>query len=290
MAGGNHNTWKFKLRKMIWSSIIILFLVCVGLSVFIVGCQGSMVYHPSRDLNATPADGGLKFDDVYLTTTDGVKINGWFVPAENPRGTVLVFHGNAMNMACRVGTLQFFNSLGLNVFMIDYRGYGRSEGSPSENGTYADAEAAWDYLVKDRGISQESIVIFGRSLGGAIAIYLAEKHPQAAGLIVESGFTSVMDMAERVLPLPGVRHLIYIRYDSIGRIGNVKMPVMIIHSPDDDIIPYSMGEALYAKAPQPKEFLKIHGPHNGGWDESMSIYRPAVEKFVNGLFGQKNQQ
>ncbi|MCP4378426.1 MAG: alpha/beta fold hydrolase, partial [bacterium] len=154
--------------------------------------QGSLVYRPTRQLINTPDQMGMQYENVSLQTSDGVKVHGWFIPCETEKGTVLMFHGNGGNISHRLETIAIFRRMGYNVMIIDYRGYGQSEGSPSEQGTYRDAEAAWTYLTRKRKIDASKIVLFGRSLGGAVAAWLAvEKH--SAGVILESTFTSVPD-------------------------------------------------------------------------------------------------
>ncbi|MDX1517312.1 MAG: alpha/beta fold hydrolase, partial [Woeseiaceae bacterium] len=151
---------------------------------------------PGRALVATPQQLGLDYEDVRFDTADGVTLHGWYVHAREPRGTVLFFHGNAGNISHRLDSIAIFYDLGLDTFIIDYRGYGQSEGKPSEAGTYRDAEAAWQYLVAERGVPPAKIVVFGRSLGGAVAAWLTSQR-EAAAVIVESAFTSAVDVARR---------------------------------------------------------------------------------------------
>lgn len=241
--------------------------------------QSRLVYYPTRKLEDTPADWNLTYEDVWLKASDGVKIHGWYVPAAKPRGTLLFFHGNGGNISHRIETLEIFNRLGLNVLIVDYRGYGLSEGKPSEDGTYRDAEAAWDYLTQQKAVPPENIILFGRSLGGAVAVYLAEKkHP--AGLIVESTFTSIPDVGAKMFPFLPIRWLCRIKYDSAARIANVGCPVLSIHSPDDDIIRYEFGRALFDKAVEPKRFLEIEGSHNEGFLCSIIAYQNGLDEFI----------
>ncbi len=241
--------------------------------------QCHLAFHPMRELEGSPAEAALRFEDVRLTTDDGVKLHGWYVPADSPGGaTLLFFHGNAGNISHRVDSIALFHELGLNVLIIDYRGYGRSQGRPGEKGTYADAEAAWRYLTEHRDVKPEQIVIFGRSLGGAVAVELATRHTPAA-LIVESTFTSGADMARRMAPwFP--RWLIFLRYDSLQRIGQVHCPVLIVHSRDDEMIPFEQGRRLFAAAPSPKEFLELEGGHNEGYLLCLETYRRTLRAFL----------
>jgi hypothetical protein len=183
----------------------ISFYVLLGVMLFFM--QERMVFlarMPGRQLEATPRDAGFDYVDVNFETADGLSLHGWYVYAHNPRGTILFLHGNAGNISHRLDSIAIFHELGLDTFIIDYRGYGQSEGKPSEEGTYRDAEAAWQYLVTQRGKDPERIIMFGRSIGGAVAAWLATKHKPAA-LIVESSFTSAVDMAAQLYPFMPVR-------------------------------------------------------------------------------------
>ena len=244
--------------------------------------QGDMIHlpdTPSRKLVATPEQIDLKYEAVTLIATDGVRLSGWFVPVAQPRATVLFFHGNAGNISHRLDTLELLHSLNLAVFIIDYRGYGESEGKPTEEGLYRDAEAAWEYLTETRGIPAHEILLFGRSLGGAVAAYLAEHHP-ALGLVLESTFTSIPEIAAQLYPWLPVHTLTRYWYDTGSRLPNIDMPVLIIHSPDDEVIPFSHSQALYDLAKEPKCFVEIQGGHNTGLLESWETYRRGWDKFI----------
>ncbi|MEW8505720.1 MAG: alpha/beta hydrolase [Candidatus Thiodiazotropha sp.] len=234
---------------------------------------------PSRELVATPQQLGLSFEPVSLRTTDGVRLHGWFVPHENPRATLLFFHGNAGNISHRLESIALFNSLGLSVLIFDYRGYGRSEGKPSEAGLYRDAEAAWRYLHEERAIPGHEVLLFGRSLGGAIAAYLGAKN-RAMGVVLESSFTSVPDMAAELYPWLPVRWLTRYSYNSGERMAAIASPVMVIHSRDDEIIPFDQGRTLYAQATAPKRFLELNGDHNYGFMQNIDRYRDHWNEFI----------
>ncbi len=244
--------------------------------------QGKLIYYPnlpSRKLTADPLKIGLSFDEVTIKTSDEVKLHGWFVPAAQEEGVLLFFHGNAGNISHRLDSLALFHRLGLSTLIIDYRGYGQSGGRVSEEGTYLDAEAAWRYLVDVKNIEPAQIIIFGRSLGGSIGAHLAARY-QPGGLIVESAFTSVPDMAASLYPFLPVRLLSKFRYDTGKALQECECPVLIIHSSEDEIIPYSHGEELFAIAPEPKMFLSIRGGHNDGFLVSGSKYREGLERFM----------
>ncbi len=235
---------------------------------------------PGRTLVATPESIGLDYEDVTFAAADGVELHGWFVPAKDARATVLFFHGNAGNISHRLDSLRILHGLGLSTFIIDYRGYGRSEGRPSESGLYADARAAWSELVDERGIDPEHIIAFGRSLGGAVAACLAGERT-LGGLILESSFTSVPDLGAELYPWLPVRWLARLDYDTRACLAEVRAPVLVVHSPDDDIIPFHHGEALAAVADV--ELLRIRGDHNTGFLRSGDLYRRGLERFVDSL-------
>jgi len=241
--------------------------------------QDRLVYYPDPDVDTTPKQLKMPFEDLMLTTSDGVRISAWYVPAAKARGTVLFCHGNGGNISGRLDTLWTLNRLGMNVLLFDYRGYGTSEGKPNEAGTYRDAEACWKYLVEDKGLAARRIVIHGRSLGGAVAAHLA-KDRAPAGLILESTFSSLPAMGAKVYPMFPVRLLSKYRYATAEYVAGVKCPVLCVHSPDDDIVPFAQGRAVFEAAPQPKRFVEIHGSHNSGYMESDEIYNPALKAFL----------
>ena len=214
-----------------------------------------------------------------LTTEDGIRLHAWFVAADAPRGTLLFSHGNAGNISHRLDSISLFHSLGLDILIFDYRGFGESEGKPSEKGTYLDVKAAWDYLLEERMISPEEIIIFGRSLGAAIAVDLASQHP-SAGVILESAFTSVPDMAASLYPWLPVRLLSRYRYNSLDMIARITSPLLVVHSREDDIIPFAHGEKLFAHANEPKQFLELRGGHNDGYHASRKSYMKSMQQFV----------
>ncbi len=234
---------------------------------------------PGRALEATPRHFGFDYDDVTLMTVDGVSLHGWYVPAESPRGTVLFLHGNAGNISHRLDSIAVFRELGLDTFIIDYRGYGQSEGKTSEVGTYRDAEAAWQYLVSERGKDPAGIVIFGRSIGGAVAAWLGSQR-KAGALIVESSFTSAVDMASRLYPFMPVRLIARLKYPVEEYVTASNSPTLIVHSRDDEIIPFEMGQALYEAAPHPKAFLELRGGHNDAFFLSRRSYVVGLDEFI----------
>lgn len=252
--------------RMIGHAFGIVAMAYAGLALVLYLFQPGLVYYPEigREVRDTPRQAGLDYENVNLVTADGIALHGWFVPGAQPRGTVLFLHGNAGNISHRLDSLRMFHRLGYSTLIVDYRGYGNSAGKPSEQGTYLDAEAAWRYLTETRKTPSSTIVLFGESLGGAVAAWLAVRHPPAA-LVIASGFTSVPDLAATFYPYLPVRLLSRFSYDTREYLGSVATPVFIAHSPDDEIIPYRHGRALYDAANPPKRFLELSGGHNEGF-------------------------
>ncbi len=267
---------------MLFSVIFIVVSVWLSLSLLIYVFQPNFIYYPHPDVLATPATVGLQYDDINLTTSDGVKLNGWWIPASSSHEdtyTLLFFHGNAGNISHRLDSIQLFHKLGLSVFIIDYRGYGNSEGNISESGTYQDALAAWQYLTEEQSIPANRIIIFGRSLGGAVASWLATQTSPAA-IILESTFTSIADIGKHYYPYLPTQLLARIRYPSIERVIQFNSPTLFIHSKSDDIIPFKHGQQLFEAAKQPKFFLEIIGDHNTGFATSGPRYTDGIETFI----------
>lgn len=242
---------------------------------FVYAFQSRLIYFPSRDVWATPADIGLDFEDLILPCSDGVRIHTWYVPASNARRSVIFAHGNAGNLADRLETIKMLHRSGLNVLAFDYRGYGRSEGDPTEEGTYRDADAAWHFLTAERNVAPGDIVLFGRSLGGAVMIDLAARHEPGV-LVAESTFTSLADVGRIHYPLLPVRWILSYRYDSRSKVGRIACPKLFLHGRDDTLIPLSIGRALFDAACEPKTFIETPGDHN----DSGVMYAPEyVERF-----------
>lgn len=258
-------------------------LLCAWLFFF----QSQLIYFPTRAIEATPAAIGLAYEPVEFRAEDGVKLTGWNLPACppppdqacQPRATLLFFHGNAGNISHRLESIAIFRGLGLDVFIFDYRGYGASEGGPDEEGTYRDAEAAWRYLTETRRVAPERIVYFGRSLGAAVAAWLAARRPPGA-LILESTFTSAPDLGTDLYPWLPVRWLARIDYDTRERLASIASPVLIVHSPQDEIIPFHHAERLLAAAREPKELLRLRGDHNSGFYVTGKDYIAGLDAFL----------
>jgi fermentation-respiration switch protein FrsA (DUF1100 family) len=264
---------------MIWSFVGLIVIGYLSLAALLFFWQERLIYFPTRAWAATPAEIGLAYEEVWLEATDGVKLSGWFVPAEPARGVILFFHGNGGNISHRLESLELFHRLGLSVFILDYRGYGQSEGRPSEQGTYLDAEAAWRYLTDERQIPPHQIILFGESLGGAVAAWLAQTR-SPGGLILLSTFTSIPDMGAQTYPFLPVRLLARVNYNTLARLPEISCPVLIVHSPDDEIVSYSHGQRLFAAANTPKKFLGLKGGHNEGVMISVAEYEAGLTAFI----------
>lgn len=270
------------ILKIMRSALIAAALFYIGTVTYFFLIQKSLVYFPSSEIWMTPDMMGLDYEEVFINTADGERIAAWYLPKKDSRGTLLFFHGNAGNISHRLDSLRIFNELGLNTLIIDYRGYGASSGSPSEKGLYMDAVAAYEYLVDEKEISPDRLMIFGRSLGGGVASYLASVKLPAAGMILESVFISMPELGREIYPFIPVRLIARERFSVLENINNSEIPLLVVHSPDDEIIPFSHGKKIYENSSSEiKEFLKIRGSHNEGFFRSMDIYMKGLDNFLN---------
>lgn len=229
-----------------------------------------LVFFPSRPLWPTPQALGVPHDDVTLTTEDGVRLQAWLLHAEKPRATVLFFHGNAGNIGDRLQNGIELTRLGLEVLLVDYRGYGKSEGTPTEEGTYRDATAACEYLARRPSPPPGGLVIFGRSLGAAVAVELATRKPCRA-LVIESAFTSVKDLARGMFPYNLFLPMIPAMYESLVRIRQISVPTLVIHGSRDEIIPFEHGKALHEACRGPRSFHALEGATHNDWYQSNPV-------------------
>jgi fermentation-respiration switch protein FrsA (DUF1100 family) len=247
--------------------------------------QCRLVFEPDAILHAMPVDYLFPVSDVAVAGEPGQTLHGWWIPAARPRAKVVLYlHGSDGNVSTNMKGIVPLRELGYSVFMIDYRGYGASGGGfPFERGVYRDAQAAWDYLVGERGVNPADLVIYGHSLGGAIAIELALRHPEAAGLVVESSFTSICDMARlesRYAVVP-VDLFLNQRFDSLAKVGTLTLPVLYIHGTADEIVPFEMGRALYAATPTARGFVAVPaGRHEDNAVMGGAELRSAIGHFV----------
>jgi fermentation-respiration switch protein FrsA (DUF1100 family) len=252
-------------------------LALVALATAITGCresvEGRFIYYPSRTHSGDPASVGLAFRDVTFTAEDGVKLHGWLIPGRRPT-TLLYSHGNGGNISDRLSIARILSDqLGVGLFMYDYRGYGRSEGTPSEAGLVRDAIAAREAVLHE-GVAPEHLVYYGRSLGAAVTVELALAHPPRA-VVLEAPFASVRAMANTVIP--GAGFLFSTRWDTLAGISRLRAPLLVLHGDADEVVPYAQGRAVFAAAPEPKTFVTIRaGRHyhmNTQWSEYWAAWR-----------------
>jgi hypothetical protein len=272
------------MRRMLGELLIPLGIAYGAVLILVFVFQSHLVFFPGtgREAVLTPQSYGMRFESVEIRTADGESLAAWWVPAEGARGTVLFFHGNAGNISHRLDYLQMFHRLRYSTLIVDYRGYGMSTGSPSEKGTYLDAEAAWDYARHSRMALPQDIVIAGESLGGAVATWLAAKENPRA-VILLSTFTSVPDLGAQVYWFLPVRLLSRIRYDNRENLKRISAPVFIAHSRDDDIVPYAHGKKLFEAANAPKAFLEMSGGHNDGFIFTRPEWVSRLAAFLDAL-------
>jgi len=258
--------------------LILLAISAIVLRFFIM----SIIFHPYKQIEWTPNRSGYDYENVILVTSDGVKIHAWYINCEDSRGTVLFFHGNAGNLSHRGDSIRIFNSLGMSVFIVSYRGYGESEGSPSIKGVNIDALTAWSWLITERKIPPEKILVFGRSLGGAVAVELMRTaRPKAA--ILESTFSSLADMGGFLSPIANL--LVGGAWNSALTAADIDTPTLCIHSPGDEVVPYRLGKRLYEALAGEKYFLDITGDHNYGFLLSSPEYEKRLDEFFTKYYG-----
>ena len=268
--------------RMLWNVLISVAIAYCAVMVLVFLFQSRLVFYPEigREMTVTPQTYGLKFESVDLPTADGETLHAWWVPADDARGTALFFHGNAGNISHRLDYLQMLNRMHYSTFIVDYRGFGRSTGRPSVEGTYRDAETAWDYLRGARSVKPADLVIVGESLGGAVGSWLAIRVPPRA-LVLLSTFTSATDLGAQIYWFLPVRVLSRLDYDSVRNLRAIRAPVFIAHSREDDVIPFSHGRKLYELAAEPKVFLEMHGGHNEGFIFSRPEWSAQLAAFLD---------
>ena len=249
--------------------------VYVGLGLLLFVFQSKLLYMPWHKVDSSPADLRLAYEDLRIDTVDGQTLAAWYLPADNAGLTVLFCHGNAGNIGHRLDTLALFHELGLNCLIFDYRGYGQSSGHTTEEGTIQDALAARRWLLDNKNAAPESLLFFGRSLGGAVAALTAARvaDEPPAGLVIESAFTSFVEIGSHYYPWLPVRWFARFSYDTSKALETVTCPVVVIHSPDDEMIPFAMGRRLFETARPPKRFAELKGTHNEGFVDNMTLYR-----------------
>ncbi len=266
--------------------ILVLLMGVLALSV-LSGCWNwfveKQVFFPDKTIVQTPADYDLPFEDIWFTSSDSVRLHGWLIPAVPSKHMLVFCHGNAGNISHRLDNVRLLNQRGISVFIFDYRGYGRSDGSISEKGFYLDSEAAYDVASKWAEEHKAKLIVFGRSLGGIAATHLGATKG-CDGLILESTFTNMGAMARAHYPLPFTESLLKHRLNAVGEINQVRAPILFFHGDKDRIVPIRLGRGLFEAAPNPKEFVVIPGAgHNDTYFVGGQDYFKKIENFLNSL-------
>ncbi|MGM0540566.1 MAG: alpha/beta hydrolase [Thermodesulfobacteriota bacterium] len=266
-------------------SLILVLVPFYGLLIFLAFMgQKLLIFCPVREIEATPADLQLPYEPLQLSTPDGETLHAWFVPGDQNRPVVLFCHGNNSNISSpsHLKFLELLHSLGLSTIIFDYRGFGRSSGSPDQAGTYRDGEAVWKHLVQSRGYTGRDILIWGKSLGGGIASYLASQHQDCRALVLEATFTSIPDVARRLFPILPVKWIVRHEYPVHRHVSKVDSPVLVMHSPEDETIPYRLGRRVFEAAREPKKFVQLSGGHVWGfWTSKETCVQAIKENLLN---------
>ena len=268
-------TVKQMILGILYKVALIYFLICAGL--FFI--QKYMIFVPTKGLDCSPRDYNLEFEENMLQSTNGKNISTWYMPARADKGYVLLCHGNGGHMGHRLPIADFLvNTLGLNVLFFDYQGYGNSEGSPGEKEFYMDGDTCMQFL-KTKGATKDTTIIYGKSIGCGVAVEMALRH-EAAGLVLESPPSSISDIAKKMLPMFPVSLLIVHRFDTLSKIPNVQIPLLAFHSPNDEVVPYSLGLKVFEAANQPKVFYDLDEGHNEVDHFSEKTYRDQWVSFL----------
>ncbi len=275
---------------VIWVFIRMAVLVYLGFGAVLYFAQSFLLYPGGSFLHSTPEDRGFEYEEVHVEPEEGEETHGWYVYTDrSPRGVFLFSTGNAGTISERLVSIGQFRDLGFDVLIYDYGGYGESSGRPSEQRLYNDVRAMWRHLAEDRGVPAKRIVLFGRSLGSGPTIQLATEVTPGA-VIVESAFRSVPAMARRMFPVYPVNLMVRDRYDNEAKITEIDVPKLFVHSPQDEVIPFDHGRALYEMAPEPKQFLEIAGGHNDGFVAARTTYMEGFRQFLFPLFSELDER
>ncbi|MDA1188063.1 MAG: alpha/beta hydrolase [Chloroflexi bacterium] len=286
-----HTRWPL-VRSAASGVLLAALVIAIGVSVSrqVDLLDRHFIFFPTKGLTETPEAQGLQYEDVYFTATDGTRLNGWFVPGESDI-TWLWFHGNGGNLSGQVDELAATHRhLDVNIFVVDYRGYGNSEGKPSEKGLYLDADAAVEYLRSRGDVDMNRVVVFGRSLGSAVAVETARRH-EVYALVLESPFTSIKEMAKLSYAfIPGWL-FVKSRFDSLSKMAELRVPLLVLHDGGDELVPFDMGQEIFESATGHKRFALLeNGAHNSAHLDSDTEYFKAIKDFLEGLPGQPSGQ
>lgn len=259
--------------------LLIIILGAIIFKIYFIFLEQKSLYHPRQEIPETPANLGIAYEETNFKTADGKLLNGWFVPAKDAKATVLYCHGNAGNIYHRLHKVKFFYEMGVNFFIFDYRGYGKSTGKPSEKGLYKDAQAAYDYIVFRGDVDKNKIVVYGKSLGGSVAADLC-LYRKVSALILEGSFASVALRAQQLYPFLPMKLLITQKYDAISKVKDIHIPKLIVHGRQDEVISFRHGEILFKNAAGPKQFLPFEGGHNDDVYVTSVAYKENLQKFL----------
>ncbi|OGC76865.1 MAG: hypothetical protein A2Z27_05965 [candidate division Zixibacteria bacterium RBG_16_50_21] len=262
--------------------IIVVLVLLLGIKLAVLFLEPRMIFFPPKDYPLSPQQLSLKYSEANIETADGETLRAWHFPCDTSRHTILFFHGNAENISSRLDFADRLLALGTSVLLLDYRGYGKSTGKPSEKGIYEDALAGYKYLTDSLSIRPDNIILWGSSIGAAAALDLATK-VKVRGLILEGGFTSAREMSQEILPYIPLHWFASYKFDNLAKIPDLQVPVLIIHAEEDEIVPWQMGKALYDKANQPKYFYTVEGAgHNDTFERGGEQYFQKVKEFIYG--------
>jgi hypothetical protein len=283
LASNNGKTeYRVAVRKV---KTFLLPVIAVVAGVYLVVCiaafvmQRQLIYHPYRQILTTPADIGLEYHELMLQSPDGVEFVVWSIPAESSPVNLVYFHGNAENISNSTSTYKLLHELGVNVYAFEYRGYANCTGTPSENGITTDLKTFSEYLANSLPPDAKAVAL-GRSLGGAVAAKFATLYP-VDGIIFESTFNRMVDVGRKAFPYLPISFLLRERHDSEEIMRSLNKPVLVIHSPDDEVIPFELGRKLFGAAIGEKSFVEIKGSHNSGFEVSEETLRAAYRDFFN---------
>jgi uncharacterized protein len=275
-----------------WLRLAKLGTVCLILFMLLRAFEHSNVYHPSSEMELRVDEVGIPGEEVWLTTEDKLRLNAWYFPAPKDstrdKYAVLFAHGNGGNICHRLNIYRVWHAMGVNFLAFDYRGYGRSEGKPSEQGTYLDAQAGYDRLI-GKGFKPENIIVVGESLGGGIASWVAAEH-KVGGLVLQSSYTSVPNLGKELFPFLPVHQLASIHYNTLERLPKIHVPVLIMHSRADTLIRFHHAEKNFQAANEPKRLHEVFGDHNETFMAGAEAYQQGVEKFLRLLESSPEQQ
>lgn len=278
-------------KMNVYKSMISLLVTFIGgyllLLIFMYLFQSKMIFLPSSNLAITPERAGLKAEDIWIKTEDDERLHGWFFPVEEAEYVVVLSHGNAGNISNRIDIAKFLQEAGFSILIYDYRGYGQSSGKPSEEGLYKDIEAVVNYLKTENGYSEQQMIMYGRSMGGAVAAYSAAKF-NVSGLVLDSAFKNLKSMVSDLYPfVPSF--LASYEFSTLKYVQQLSvLPVMVMHSPNDTIVDISHGKSLFGIAKEPKTFVELRGSHNDNFHVSVDIHKKYWEEFLQMIDEQRN--